>query len=217
MSRTGAHYEFGDFALDVGEQCLLRRDTGQTILLTAKVFETLLYFVEHAGETLDKDVLLRSIWPGVVVEENSLTQNVSTLRQALGETRGENRYIATVARRGYRFVAKVTRRDAAMEPSVAAPPAAARRPRLLLVAAAAVSIVVIAAIIFFASATRPRETAPLAAHTLAILPFKPLLPAERNESLELGMAESLISHLSQPGRQAISPLSSVRRYGALDQ
>jgi DNA-binding winged helix-turn-helix (wHTH) protein/TolB-like protein len=217
MSRTGAHYEFGDFALDVGEQCLLRRDTGQTIVLTTKVFETLLYFVEHAGETLDKDVLLRSIWPGVVVEENSLTQNVSTLRQALGEARGENRYIATVARRGYRFVAKVTRRDAAMEPSVAAPPAAARRPRLLLVAAAAVSIVVIAAIIFFASATRPRETAPLAAHTLAILPFKPLLPAERNESLELGMAESLISHLSQPGRQAISPLSSVRRYGALDQ
>jgi len=217
MSRTGAHYEFGDFALDVGEQCLLRRDTGQTIVLTTKVFETLLYFVEHAGETLDKDVLLRSIWPGVVVEENSLTQNVSTLRQALGEARGENRYIATVARRGYRFVAKVTRRDGAMEPSVAASPAAARRPRLLLVAAAAVSIVVIAAIIFFASATRPRETAPLAAHTLAILPFKPLLPAERNESLELGMAESLISHLSQPGRQAISPLSSVRRYGALDQ
>jgi DNA-binding winged helix-turn-helix (wHTH) protein/TolB-like protein/Flp pilus assembly protein TadD len=217
MSRTGAHYEFGDFALDVGEQCLLRRDTGQTIVLTTKVFETLLYFVEHAGETLDKDVLLRSIWPGVVVEENSLTQNVSTLRQALGEARGENRYIATVARRGYRFVAKVTRRDGAMEPSVAAPPAAARRPRLLLVAAAAVSIVVIAAIIFFASATRPRETAPLAARTLAILPFKPLLPAERNESLELGMAESLISHLSQPGRQAISPLSSVRRYGALDQ
>jgi DNA-binding winged helix-turn-helix (wHTH) protein/TolB-like protein len=217
MSRTGAHYEFGDFALDVGEQCLLRRDTGQTIVLTTKVFETLLYFVEHAGETLDKDVLLRSIWPGVVVEENSLTQNVSTLRQALGETRGENRYIATVARRGYRFVAKVKRRDAAMEPTVAAPTAAARRPRLLLVAAAAVSIVVIAAIIFFASATRPRETAPLAARTLAILPFKPLLPAERNESLELGMAESLISHLSQPGRQAISPLSSVRRYGALDQ
>ena len=96
----GAHYEFGDFALDVGQQCLLRRDTGQTILLTAKVLDTLVYFVEHAGETLDKDTLLRSIWPGVVVEENSLTQNVSTLRQMLGEARGENRYIATVPRRG---------------------------------------------------------------------------------------------------------------------
>ena len=117
MTPTSAYYEFGDFALDVGQQCLLRRDTGQTILLTAKVFDTLVYFVEHAGETLDKDVLLRSIWPGVIVEENSLTQNVSTLRQMLGEARGENRYIATIARRGYRFVAKVTRRDDAVSSS----------------------------------------------------------------------------------------------------
>ena len=219
MTPTGAHYEFGDFALDVGQQCLLRRDTGQTILLTGKVFETLLYFVEHAGETLDKDVLLNSIWPGVVVEENSLTQNVSTLRQMLGEARGENRYIATVARKGYRFVAKVTRRDEAV--SVAAPPSetpgAARRPLVLAAAGAAVLIAVIAAITLLATATKPREAVPLAARTLAILPFQPLLPAERNESLELGMAESLISRLGQHSRQAISPLSSVRRYGTLDQ
>ena len=207
----GAHYEFGDFALDVGQQCLLRRDTGQTILLTAKVFETLLYFVEHAGETLDKDVLLRSIWPGVIVEENSLTQNVSTLRQMLGEARGDNRYIATVARRGYRFVAKVTRSDEPM------PSSARRRRPMLLAAGAAVLLAAIAAITFLATATQTREAAPLPARTLAILPFKPLLPAERNESLELGMAASLISQLSQHSRQAISPLSSVRRYGALDQ
>ncbi len=211
MTHSSAHYEFGDFALDVGQQCLLRRSTGQTTLLTGKVFDTLLYFVEHAGETLDKDVLLRSIWPGVIVEENSLTQNVSTLRQMLGEVRGENRYIATVARRGYRFVATVTRRDEHATPS---PP---RRRMVLVGAGAAVLIGVIAASAWFATATKQREAAPLPARTLAILPFKPLLPAERNESLELGMAASLISHLSQHSRQAISPLSSVRRYGALDQ
>lgn len=225
MTRTGAHYEFGDFALDVGQQCLLRRDTGQAILLTAKVFETLVYFVEHAGETLDKDTLLRSIWPGVVVEENSLTQNVSTLRQMLGEARGDNRYIATVARRGYRFVAKVTRRDEPLASStaevrVAAPssaaPSAGRR-LVLLGVGAAVLIAVIAAVALFAVPKVRREAPPLASQTLAILPFKPLLPAERNESLELGMAESLISSLSQHSRQAISPLSSVRRYRALDQ
>jgi tetratricopeptide (TPR) repeat protein/DNA-binding winged helix-turn-helix (wHTH) protein len=211
MTHSSAHYEFGDFALDVGQQCLLRRSTGQTTLLTGKVFDTLLYFVEHAGETLDKDVLLRSIWPGLIVEENSLTQNVSTLRQMLGEARGENRYIATVARRGYRFVATVTRRDEHATPS---PP---RRRMVLVGAGAAVLIGVIAASAWFATATKQREAAPLPARTLAILPFKPLLPAERNESLELGMAASLISHLSQHSRQAISPLSSVRRYGALDQ
>lgn len=214
MTRTGVHYEFGDFALDVGQQCLLRRDTGQTTLLTGKVFETLLYFVEHAGETLDKDVLLRSIWPGVVVEENSLTQNVSTLRQMLGEARGENRYIATVARKGYRFVAQVTRRDGQIAP----PGIRTRRRILLLAAGAAVPITfgLIATLALRVIETRQREAAPIA-RTLAILPFKPLLPAERNQSLELGMAESLIAHLGQQGRQAISPLSSVRRYGALDQ
>jgi DNA-binding winged helix-turn-helix (wHTH) protein/TolB-like protein/Tfp pilus assembly protein PilF len=217
MTPTGTHYKFGNFALDVGQQCLVRRDTGQTTLLTGKVFDTLLYFVEHAGETLDKDVLLSSIWPGVVVEENSLTQNVSTLRQMLGEARGENRYIATVARRGYRFVAQVTRRDDSV---VSRPPTttpAASRRTVLLAGGAAVLIAVIAAIAWFATPTKPRAAPPLAARTLAILPFKPLLPAERNQSLELGMAESLISRLSQNSRQAISPLSSVRRYGALDQ
>ncbi|MGH8237379.1 MAG: tetratricopeptide repeat protein [Steroidobacteraceae bacterium] len=224
MTPTSAYYEFGDFVLDVGQQCLLRRDTGQTTLLTAKVLDTLVYFVEHAGETLDKDLLLRSIWPGAVVEENSLTQNVSTLRQMLGEARGENRYIATIPRRGYRFVANVTRRDQPVAPSTAAAsataptsaaPGSARRRVLLLTAG--VLIAVSAAIALFFISTGARQPAPVAGRTLAILPFKPLLPAERNESLELGMAESLISSLSQHSRQAISPLSSVRRYGALDQ
>ena len=221
MTPTSAYYEFGDFVLDVGQQCLLRRDTGQTTLLTAKVLDTLVYFVEHAGETLDKDVLLRSIWPGAIVEENSLTQNVSTLRQLLGEARGENRYIATISRKGYRFVARVTRRDTPVSSSAPtqpnAAPAPARRRLVLLAAGAGVLIAVSAAIALFFMPTATHKPAPAMARTLAILPFKPLLPAERNESLELGMAESLISSLGQHGRETISPLSSVRRYGALDQ
>src|SRR6186713_2956504 len=112
-------YEFGGFALEAGRR-LLRRASGEPIALTAKVFDTLLYLVEHRGETLDKDTLLRAIWPDLVVEENNLTQNISTLRQVLGEVRGENRFIATVPRKGYRFVAEVVERDAqgaAMETS----------------------------------------------------------------------------------------------------
>jgi DNA-binding winged helix-turn-helix (wHTH) protein/tetratricopeptide (TPR) repeat protein len=103
-------YEFGGFALEAGRR-LLRRASGEPIALTAKVFDTLLYLVEHRGETLDKDTLLRAIWPELVVEENNLTQNISTLRHALGEARGENRFIATVPRKGYRFVAEVVVRD----------------------------------------------------------------------------------------------------------
>jgi DNA-binding winged helix-turn-helix (wHTH) protein/TolB-like protein/tetratricopeptide (TPR) repeat protein len=226
MTPSRARYEFGDFALDIGQQCLLRRDTGEAILLTTKVFDTLVYLVEHAGETLDKDVLLRSIWPGVIVEENSLTQNVSILRQVLGEARGENRYIATISRKGYRFVAKVTRRDEhalsiaaaanTSSPAVAAP--GSRQRRIGLVAAGiAVLIAVIATSALFFTSNGRQQPLRVAGRTLAILPFKPLLPAERNESLELGMTESLISGLAQHSREAISPLSSVRRYAALDQ
>src|SRR5882757_6596884 len=116
-------YEFGDFVLETGQRRLLRRGSGEPIALTAKAFDTLLHLIEHRGETLDKDTLLSAIWPGVIVEENSLTQNISTLRQVLGETRTENRYIATVPRKGYRFVGEVTERSALAGPGVAATPA----------------------------------------------------------------------------------------------
>ncbi len=72
-------------------------------------------------------------------------------------------------------------------------------------------------IALFAFAPAGAGSPPVGGQTLAILPFKPLLPAERNESLELGMTESLIASLGQHSRQVISPLSSVRRYAALDQ
>jgi DNA-binding winged helix-turn-helix (wHTH) protein len=91
-------YEFGRFALDAGGRRLLVRDAAEPIALTSKVFDTLLFLVEHRGEVLDKETLLRAIWPGMVVEENNLMQNISTLRQVLGETRAENRFIATVSR-----------------------------------------------------------------------------------------------------------------------
>ena len=107
-SATRPVYQFGDFILEGGQRRLSRRETGEPIALTAKVFDTLLYLVEHRGETLDKDTLLGAIWPGVIVEENSLTQSISALRQVLGEAPGANRYVATVPRKGYRFVGEVT-------------------------------------------------------------------------------------------------------------
>jgi len=121
-------YEFGEFALDAYGRRLAKRGSGEPIALTPKVFDTLLYLVVHRGETLDKERLLRAIWPELVVEENNLTQNISTLRQLLGETRAENRFIATVPRKGYRFVAEVVERDALTAVNSAVPghvPAAA--------------------------------------------------------------------------------------------
>jgi len=102
-------YEFGDFRLDAGRRLLTRRD-GQTVPLTPKPFETLLYLVSHSGAVLDKDELMRAVWPDQFVEENNLSQSISALRRTLGEKPGQHRYIMTVPGRGFRFVAPVSTR-----------------------------------------------------------------------------------------------------------
>ena len=218
-------YEFGDFILESGQRRLLRRDSCEPIALTAKAFDTLLHLIEHRGETLDKDTLLGAIWPGVVVEENSLTQNVSTLRQVLGETRAENRYIATVPRKGYRFVGEVTERTAPAAPAATAVTATPAGPvaadsnrslRPLWVSAAALAVLV-AIGTFLVQRGRDGHSASPAIHIVAVLPFKPLLPTERDESLELGMTESMIASLGAHAGLTIQPLSSVRRYGSIEQ
>jgi DNA-binding winged helix-turn-helix (wHTH) protein/Tfp pilus assembly protein PilF len=102
-------YEFGDFSLDAARRQLRGRG-GVTVPLTTKAFETLLYLVGRGGTVLDKDELLGAIWPDAIVEENNLTQAISSLRRALGESRAEHRYIMTVPGRGYCFVADVRTR-----------------------------------------------------------------------------------------------------------
>jgi DNA-binding winged helix-turn-helix (wHTH) protein/tetratricopeptide (TPR) repeat protein len=98
-------YEFGEYRVDAGKLLLSRY--GQPVPLTPKVFDTLLLLVKRSGEVLDKEALLQAVWPDTMVEENNLNQNISTLRRVFGESRGENRYIATVPGRGYRFMAEV--------------------------------------------------------------------------------------------------------------
>ena len=100
-------YEFAEFHVDAAKRLLMRSD-GEAIPLTPKVFDTLLYLIEHHGVVLDKDELMQAIWPHTVVEENNLNQSISALRRVLGESRGENRFIATVPGRGYRGTFEVT-------------------------------------------------------------------------------------------------------------
>lgn len=106
MAQQKSHfYEFGRFRLDARERVLLRdRDL---VPLTPKVFEILLALVEQSGHVVEKDDLMKRVWPDTFVEEGNLTQNVSLLRKALGETTGGLQFIETISRRGYRFVADV--------------------------------------------------------------------------------------------------------------
>jgi TolB-like protein/DNA-binding winged helix-turn-helix (wHTH) protein len=110
MQAPPAHlYEFGDFRLDTAKRLLQRLD-GTTVPVTPRVFETLLYMVEHHDIVLDKERLMEAVWPDSIVEENNLSQNISTLRRIFGETPGSHSYIVTVPGRGYRFVAEVSDR-----------------------------------------------------------------------------------------------------------
>jgi DNA-binding winged helix-turn-helix (wHTH) protein len=102
-------YAFGQFRLDPQQRLLFAEGVATPLDIAPRVLETLLYLVEHAGELLSKDQLLAAIWPGTVVEENSLNQNISQLRRLLGERPGDHRFILTASGRGYRFVAPVRR------------------------------------------------------------------------------------------------------------
>jgi DNA-binding winged helix-turn-helix (wHTH) protein len=213
-------YEFGPFRLDVAERMLLR--DGEAIPLQPKAFDLLLVLVEHHGHLLEKDELLKTVWPDTIVEEVNLANNVSILRKALGEGSDGQQFIETVPRRGYRFVAPVVRQE---EPVVAAareqpargasrwPP---QRPALVVSLAVLLLIGVVGAINSWSPKRTP--TAPSAAiKSIAVLPFKPLAPNSRDEALELGMADTLITKLSNLRQLIVRPTSAVRRYTALDQ
>jgi len=219
--------EFGGFRLDPGRR-LLARIGGEVVSLTDKAFDALVYLVEHAGRLVTKDELLRSLWPATVVEENSLYVVISALRRALKDESGGERLIATVAGRGYQFVGDV--RPAAAPASGPAPqlealPAGAPLPaqptgkRSWSLPAVLAAIGVLAIAVFVVVKNQRGEPArdhsgPL--RTLAVLPFKPLTAADRNESLELGMTETLITGLNG-GNLSVTPLSSVRRYAGIEQ
>jgi len=96
-------YEFKPFLLDAGSRILLK--DGVTVKLTPKAFETLLVLVQHGVQVVEKDQLLKEVWPDSFVEEGSLSRNIHELRKALGDDSSEPRYIETIPKRGYRFIA----------------------------------------------------------------------------------------------------------------
>lgn len=103
--QTRQVYEFGPFCLDPARRLLLC--DGRVVPLTNKAFETLAVLVQNNGRVVEKDELMKEVWPDTFVEEGSLARNISVLRKTLGEGPSDHQYIQTVPKRGYRFVAEV--------------------------------------------------------------------------------------------------------------
>ena len=235
MSRQAKRlYEFGPFSIDAAERVLIR--DGQVVQLTPKAFDLLLVLVENTGHLVEKDELMRILWPDTFVEEANLTNNISLLRKALAVDTA-HQYIETVARRGYRFVAEVAesveaptelileernRLRLTLEEGdnpesvveVSRRTEEGKRFKWLPVVAVAVALAIAYAAYYF----WPKHEAPQQPiKSIAVLPLKPLVAESRDEALEMGMADTLIMRLSNLGQITVRPLSAVRRYTDLEQ
>lgn len=133
-------YEFDGYRVDIFEKRLLQGD--KLVPITPKIFDTLQILVENAGHLVEREVLLETLWPDRFVEEGNLTFNIKTLRRTLGDNPGEPRFIETVPRRGYRFIAPVRRETSNGSHSTDARPFPTRK--RLLVAAAGLAIMIAA-------------------------------------------------------------------------
>lgn len=225
-------YSFEDYRVDPEKRCVYGGD-GEIVPLMPKAFDILLYLVRNADRVVDKDEIMSELWPDTVVEENNVTQNIYALRRALGERHRDNRFIATVPGRGYKFVAKVdeqpgladknslnglaTELPETLPSGYNTEPADVnlRHGRGLRSTTVVLSVLVALGVIgIWLWKGRP-DAGEDHVETIAVLPFKPISSSGRDESLELGMADSLILKLS--GGLTVRPLSAVRRFGAPDQ
>jgi TolB-like protein/DNA-binding winged helix-turn-helix (wHTH) protein len=200
-SRSGG-YSFGPFRIDLARHVLLR---GSDIVpLTTKAFDTLVALVRNSGRMLEKDELLRLVWPDTAVEEGNLTVAISMLRKALGEEPGDHQYIQTVPRRGYRFVADVRESEDVRE---------RRFPsrRAIAAAGAAVSLVLAGLFIY----GRLFVAAPLdekGIDSLAVLPFENLSGDATQEYFVDGLTDALITHLGRIDALRVISWTSAMQY-----
>ena len=213
-SKPPVRYQFSDFLLCPNQAVLWK--AGVRVPLMPKPLATLIVLVERAGQTVSKEELLSAVWGSVAVEENNLTQCISVLRKALGEKRGENRFIATEPGTGYRFVAPVVTSIVANQeeqPAPAAsllaqPPARWRRTMALLGAAACVCI---AGLALYWNHSKTAKRA--AGHrSVAVLEIRNLSKDGSESWLETALPEMLTSELASDARLRAIPSEDLVRW-----
>jgi DNA-binding winged helix-turn-helix (wHTH) protein/TolB-like protein len=236
MGQQNNHsYDFGRFRLKVAERVLLRE--GELVPLTPKVFDILITLVENGGQVVAKDDLMKRVWPNTFVEEGNLTQNISLLRKALGETPGGVQFIETVPRRGYRFVAEtsetwgdaestgnghqeralpleaITETPLVSTPNTTSQVARIRRtPAYALVAGAVVLGII--GLVYFTGWGKAENAA--AIQSIAVLPFIDESADPDAQYINDKIAESLINSLSKLPQLRVVPRSVVANYKGKD-
>jgi DNA-binding winged helix-turn-helix (wHTH) protein/TolB-like protein/tetratricopeptide (TPR) repeat protein len=234
-------YEFGPFRLDPIERRLMR--LGEPVAIAPKCFDLLVVLVENGGHLLEKEELLARLWPDQFVEESNLSFQVSCLRKILGEGLNGEHYIETVPKKGFRFVATIaeyrgTETDPMLEHQDGTLPTENRDEASPVQALGAeesnedsashtyrmswsrlvFTVLVIGALSHSYVLWSRRAVAPVhSIRTIAVLPFKPISADSRNESLEMGLAATLIGRLSGIKQIVVRQISDVRKYTDVHQ
>jgi DNA-binding winged helix-turn-helix (wHTH) protein/TolB-like protein len=228
-TRNGGLVRFGTFELDLSSRQLSRN--GRRVPLQDQPVRALCLLASKPGQVVTREELRHALWPAdtFVEFDSALNIVVTKVRHALGDAAAAPRFIETVPKRGYRFIADVHQADLptgamangddpATNGSSATGLTPARRARQSMTwriaVGVGVSAVVLLAAIRFA---RLPEASAAPPRSIAVLPFKPLIASEGDQRMELGMTEALINQLSRNPTLRVEPLPRVRRYRALDQ
>lgn len=216
-------YSFGEFRLDANEQALFHG--ARRISLTPKAIELLTTLIQRRGETVTKNELMDSLWRDTYVDENNLAVTVMMLRKAFGEAASDKKFIETVPKRGYRFVApvEVTNADLLIEKqTLTRITIDETRPRLWAgsvtrsvgaLAAVLVAAGIVGLIVARSFSTAGRAGTGKAAQSIAVLPMKNLGEAV-DDPLSLGLTDALITKLGGIRDLAVRPTSAVMPFAA---
>jgi DNA-binding winged helix-turn-helix (wHTH) protein/TolB-like protein/Tfp pilus assembly protein PilF len=181
----------------------------QIIRLEPKAMAVLVHLADRAGQVVSRESLLASVWPGVVVGDDSLTQVVIKLRKALGDDPQQPTFIQTISKKGYRLIAPVLPLDAAVQPSPHVAAAAPARRTPWLAAAVAAALVLAGAVWWVLDAgdaigVSPRQavgervqSADATPPSVAIRPFEALGDEPQTVLLARGITADLVTDLSK--------------------
>lgn len=209
-------YQFDDVRVVLERFEVVKADS--RVRLEPKAFEALVFLIEHRGQLVGKKELLDAVWKEAFVTENDMTRVIAQLRKVLGDDSRQAKYIETVPTRGYRFIAEVqvTKRQEVGELDFNQDKKTHRR--FVIIAASAMLVLSVIVLAYFWVSNRPRNlSSRTPIRSIAVLPFKPLDVDNSDQSLELGMADTLITKLSTIKQIIVRPTSSVIKYAGAGQ
>ncbi|HEY7307221.1 MAG TPA: winged helix-turn-helix domain-containing protein [Bryobacteraceae bacterium] len=223
--KTQRIYEFGPCRLDIADRLLWRN--GVVVPLQPKVFDLLLVLIERHGRLVEKEELMKAVWPDTFVEEANIASIISILRKTLGDN--GQQFIETAPKRGYRFVAEVQEVgsnglsqtahspitvEEKKESDEVANARQKRAPWRKAAIAAGVALLCVAAWVYFGPDRKAERAAPASIKSIAVLPFKPLNHSQDDEYLGIGLADAVITRLSGAGKIIVRSTGSVSKYTA---